>query len=290
MYMTQLKDLIGLFCQNTHLHISVADVSGIISQEPLRLPEEYRVHSKIFCDMAKSTGKGFEMCMRCKTVCNEYARHSGREFAGLCAFGLYEICRPVFSGGELLCIIYIGNLVKNADASREKLRKAANIAKSDFDAMYSVMKDLSMPYTDSQCRIIAEIIENFIKSHAKTPLSQRNSLHWAVRIAKDCVASDYSKPLTLSLIARTYFINEKYLGRIFKEQIGKSFHEYLLDYRLSKAQSLLSSSDLSCAQISELCGFCSPSYFCNSYKKYFGKNAGNTKENAKKNESTRFSP
>ena len=42
----------------------------------------------------------------------------------------------------------------------------------------------------------------------------------------------YFLELSLSQLARIYHYNEKYLGRLFKQQVGLSFNEYLNEKRL----------------------------------------------------------
>ena len=77
-------------------------------------------------------------------------------------------------------------------------------------------------------------------------------------------------PVTLKNTAKAYFVNEKYLGRIFKKYTGMSFHEYLLITRLNAAKSKLEHTNMSIVDISTECGFCSSAYFGNVFKKKFG--------------------
>ena len=53
---------------------------------------------------------------------------------------------------------------------------------------------------------------------------------------------------------------------MFKKVMNKSFSEYLTDYRITKAEQLLSSTDKSVAEIAEAVGFSSPSYFIHQFK------------------------
>ena len=99
---------------------------------------------------------------------------------------------------------------------------------------------------------------------------QNYNLHWAVLDAKQTAETLYSEPLTLKQCADKVFINEKYLGRIFKKQLGQSFHEYLNEVRLQRAKSLLTDTVLSIATIAYECGFSNIPYFNRTFKKRFG--------------------
>lgn len=269
--MTTLKELFDIFCMNTNIHISVTDTSGITYNEPFALPYKYRVHSRKYCDLAKTSPSGFDLCMKCKKVCNQKARLHKKPFDGLCSFGLYELVYPIVENDNMLCILYIGNIVKDIPKSREKLNKSSKKAECDSEKMKTMLSGL---YRSDDTRLyfaMAEFIEGFFINHLSDANKlNNNNYHWAVRAAKDYVRANYSKPLTLKIISNLFFINEKYLGRIFKSQIGMSFHRYLTDIRLKEAASQLRHTNSNILEVSINCGFSSPSYFNNIFSSHYG--------------------
>ena len=70
----------------------------------------------------------------------------------------------------------------------------------------------------------------------------------------------------LSDIASACNISTTQCCRIFKHQVGQSPMEYVIKYRIKKSLELLSGTDLAIAQIAELTGFESPSYFTKTFK------------------------
>lgn len=56
----------------------------------------------------------------------------------------------------------------------------------------------------------------------------------------------------------------------FKEITGKSPTNYLIDKRIEKACKMLLRSDLTCTDVSQLCGFSSPAQFSTLFKKRIG--------------------
>lgn len=268
--MATLEELLDILCENTDMHISVTDTSGITYHPPFTLPYKYRIHSRKFCDMAKSTRKGYEQCMKCKRVCNKLAVHRRKPFGGLCSFGLYEIVYPIIIDGNLKCILYIGNLVKDLEESKKKLSNTIKASGNDFEAMSEHLSYLNKRTSQIRYFAIPELISDFFIHHTGDASDKTSKYHWAVHMARDYIRTNYSKPITLKNIADSCFINPKYLGRIFKSQIGISFHQYLSDFRLKEAASQLRHTNNTVLEIAMNCGFCSASYFNNTFHKKFG--------------------
>ena len=60
------------------------------------------------------------------------------------------------------------------------------------------------------------------------------------------------------------------LGRLFRQQIGRSFHQYLLETRLSKAAELLKTTRKTATDVAFECGFNSAAYFNRSFAAAYG--------------------
>lgn len=58
--------------------------------------------------------------------------------------------------------------------------------------------------------------------------------------------------------------------RLFKNEIGKTPQDYLMEIRLNYSIQLLKNSTLSIKNITQMCGFDDPYYFSRLFKKYFG--------------------
>ena len=85
------------------------------------------------------------------------------------------------------------------------------------------------------------------------------------------VEEHYSDPsLTLGTVSRATNFSRSYVSRLFRENTGSSFCEYLSALRLSKAAHLLNESDLSVLDIALLCGFQHVSYFIQVFKGRYG--------------------
>lgn len=76
--------------------------------------------------------------------------------------------------------------------------------------------------------------------------------------------------LSLSSIANKFYLNPSYLCRVFKQEIGHSFIEYLTKIRIEKAIELLKETDLRNYEVCERIGVPDPNYFGKCFKKYTG--------------------
>jgi len=56
-------------------------------------------------------------------------------------------------------------------------------------------------------------------------------------------------------------MNDKYLGRLFRKQLGQTFHEYLNAVRIKRAEELLMLPAKSIISIALDCGFQNVTYF-----------------------------
>ena len=92
-------------------------------------------------------------------------------------------------------------------------------------------------------------------------------------LAKACVDfmhANYSREVSLELLAAHVHVHPNYLCAVFKKDVGMTILEYLNRIRIERARDLLSRKKLSIAQIAERCGFRSISTFQRTFKAYTG--------------------
>ena len=80
----------------------------------------------------------------------------------------------------------------------------------------------------------------------------------------------YQEKITLHTLANAGGVCRTKCCQLFKLYTNATPNNYLTSYRLSQSMELLLSSDLSVIEISYACGFHSPSYFAETFKKYKG--------------------
>lgn len=80
----------------------------------------------------------------------------------------------------------------------------------------------------------------------------------------------YHEDISLDSVADNVFLNKNYLSDLFHKEIGKSFVQYLTEFRLEKAKTLYEIDDFRVGEIADMVGFSDCSYFIKLFKKYTG--------------------
>lgn len=97
---------------------------------------------------------------------------------------------------------------------------------------------------------------------------QFNARSESVEHALRIIESRYAEPLKLSTVAEELFMNAQYLSRLFSEEIGIPFSEYLLRYRIKIAEELLiKEPSWTIDHVASVVGFNSQHYFIKVFKK-----------------------
>lgn len=88
--------------------------------------------------------------------------------------------------------------------------------------------------------------------------------------AKDYILARYNKDISLDDVSREVDISPYYFSKIFKEETGENFIEYVTNIRINKAKELLQSSEFSMKEICAEVGYSDPNYFSRTFKKHVG--------------------
>ncbi len=88
--------------------------------------------------------------------------------------------------------------------------------------------------------------------------------------AKEYIQSNYQKDISLADVSREVNISPYYFSKVFKEETGENFIEYLTSVRINQAKALLNRPELSMKEICALSGYSDPNYFSRLFKKNVG--------------------
>lgn len=84
------------------------------------------------------------------------------------------------------------------------------------------------------------------------------------------IEDHYMENIQLSDIAIVAHVSPSYLSTRFKKETGMNFTEYLVRYRINKAEELLKESNLRYREIAEQVGYFDYAHFSKIFKKYIG--------------------
>lgn len=266
-----LRELINLLGGGKQYHICVHDLSGLLEYETYRIDTPYEYHSKDICNAAKTTSKGMQLCLSCKYLALQKAVETKETFHGACPLGIYEIVTPVVMEGRVVCVIFIGNLHYRQRDLAKDIRRTSKLTKVDEQLLLEEAKQLCPVEDLDALRQTADLISSYICLLYQTiRIKVRPDTHWAVEALKKYIAQYYDKDLKLCHLARLYYLNETYLGRLFKQQEGTSFTNYLNTIRIETACKMLKMTGNSILSISMAVGFNNVTYFNRVFKKQTG--------------------
>lgn len=108
------------------------------------------------------------------------------------------------------------------------------------------------------------------QSNNRARLSKKNNMKdFYIHEALSYIESNFQKNITVEEIAQVCNINRVYFGKIFKESLGKSPQEFILEYRMTKATELLKSTQLSIKDIGMAIGYENQFHFSRAFKKLY---------------------
>ena len=92
-----------------------------------------------------------------------------------------------------------------------------------------------------------------------------------IKKVKAYAEKNYANPdLSIQKIADDVGISINHLSMLFKQEIGISFIEYLIKFRMSKAIRLMENPSVKVYEVAEQVGYNSQHYFCAAFKKVLG--------------------
>lgn len=112
-------------------------------------------------------------------------------------------------------------------------------------------------------------LAQFIKASVKQPITNEAS-HTYVQKAIDYISYHYSYPVSIDDIADYIGISRSQLFRVFKTHLSKSPKEYLTEFRIRQACTLLKQSSLPIGVIAASVGFENSLYFSKVFSKVQG--------------------
>lgn len=103
-----------------------------------------------------------------------------------------------------------------------------------------------------------------------THIRRKDVMFHAIHYMKQNLAGS----VTLEDTARQSNLSPNYFSKVFKEEMGYSFNQYLSRLRVERAKTLLTSTDLSVAEISGQVGYEGESYFIKIFTRFTGVTPG----------------
>ena len=120
-------------------------------------------------------------------------------------------------------------------------------------------------------RLLSHLVENYRTESLSDGrmISEKNKASRVGEIVRYMTDHCHER-ITTATVAEHFHIDEHYLCRLFKSQMGKPLMRYLNEYRVEKACALLENTDYSVTDAALAVGFDDVSYFSRIFKKETG--------------------
>lgn len=116
-------------------------------------------------------------------------------------------------------------------------------------------------------------VEQYVKQIVRGMCQEQEEKkhHYIVSELLEYIEKNYQNNINLSELAEhKYFMNNSYLSRLFKNEVGQTFSKYLMEFRIRKAAVLLENDLLKINDVAMLSGYNDVSHFIQYFKKFYG--------------------
>lgn len=211
----------------------------------------------------------------------------------------YEEEIQVNSGGILLCKTELDNLIsvieqndkvrihEAVDRLFDELRGMGAMGETiNLNINYLLFQLIHVATEQDDCVNQEEILHLISESAFEDGLKRGSKVHLArfaceyaeyltqlrknvsrgvLALIEQEVREHFSENLTLRDLGQKYYINNAYLGQVFRKKYDQSFKDYLNNYRIEQAAQLLVRTDDKIYKIAEDVGYKNTDYFINKF-------------------------
>lgn len=175
------------------------------------------------------------------------------------------------SSSELYFFCFMGLFASNL-INRTVFKDGCFFASLPNDRLFYYIYHASMEIEKSDCPDIygLEQLFKFLSVIiAPTDISYKKSAVYIqyVKEARNYIEQNYSKPILVCELAKSFNLSRSHFYRIFKEYTGVSVEKYLADTRIEHAKRLLSETETPISAVAELVGYRNYSAFHTMFKK-----------------------
>lgn len=172
-----------------------------------------------------------------------------------------------FDGLHVKEALELADLSPDAPVYRARYRDLRESMKEEM--LYIVRNTSAAPF-----HLIGHLylfLDYLTRSAAPICAPKRSKLRdFYIREACSFIEQNFQNDITVEDIAKTCGLNRSYFGKIFRDAVGKSPQEFLMNYRMVKATELLRLTTLSVSDIGNAVGYPNALHFSRAFKNVYG--------------------
>jgi AraC family transcriptional regulator len=117
---------------------------------------------------------------------------------------------------------------------------------------------------------LVKLIQRYGESRSEVLAFSRGFTANHYKRVLDFVANHYAEPITINDMARVAGLSDAHFARLFKEVLGDSPYQFVMDFRVEQAKRMLADHARPMADIAFACGFADQPHFSRVFKKLTG--------------------
>ncbi len=222
----------------------------------------------------------FDSATESSTALTSYSIEMERRLAHLISGGDSEGALQLIS--QILSYLSIAFLDNNAALqsrctellvvmSRASIEAGADI-ESTFLLSEQYFKELAACSTPEDMGVCLSTAAASYTVQAQSASAGKHS--FAVSNAINYIRQNYMKKITLDSTAKMVYLSRSYFSKLFSEETGTTFSNYVIAVRIEKSKQLLLNSDVKLADVAYLVGFVDQSYYTKCFRKLVGVSPG----------------
>lgn len=139
----------------------------------------------------------------------------------------------------------------------------------DLDERDSYFSTIDLQVYNSFASLQQLFVEELLALHQFSKQLNIGKNRWIMERVKNYIHEHYDQELKASELAEMIKVTPNYFSLIFKQETGKTYNEYLNEYRIEKAKELLVTTNDLVYEIAERVGYKEYKYFSNLFKKNY---------------------
>ncbi len=125
-------------------------------------------------------------------------------------------------------------------------------------------------HADTNSSLRTWFVEKFREACRNMATKKEEHENQMIVKAKEYIRNHFQKDLSLDDVSRQLDLSPYYFSKLFKEEVGSNFVEYMTNLRMEKAKQLLLNDEMSMKEICSAVGYSDPNYFSRIFKKNTG--------------------
>jgi two-component system response regulator YesN len=215
----------------------------------------------------------FEDIIPSNNVLDTYPLHKETSFANRMLTGNINGAKEVF---EDIYVWMINNYREDLDKIKSKLIDLLFVIEKNLPYKINVFSDSKQSYILSILKIYSkeELEVQFINiiTELSVEIQEqiRSEIDGIIPKVLKFLNNNYFANITLDDAAKSVNLSYHYFSKVFKDEVGKNFVDYLTDLRIEKSMGFLENNKLSIKEVCHKIGYNDPNYYCKIFKKITG--------------------